>query len=191
MPFSSTIVRFNPYRISLLDKCIPVPWRVRFRWIPGHRIDFFGFSLIKSPRQTLYYWRLQGESISHSKKEIPKNKLASVGWKRLYDTNISDAWGSPPSALSKAFNTQTCYLTMGTTFFPSIDTARSQRKTFLSVKTPGDHMEQTLLYASKYLVGVPRRTYAKIGACWLLHEVGWKISGKMNVWCRLWVPEGK
>lgn len=148
------------------------------------------------------------ESTSHNRKEIPrfciKNKLASrVGCRRLYDTNISHAWRWPPSALSKAFNTQTCYLTMGSTFFPSIDTARSQCKSFLSVETSGDHTEDALLNTAKYLVGVSRRSYADIGACRLLHEVpvecflgttkrGWKDKSKVweivadllrMIWC--------
>ena len=44
MPFSSTFVCFNPYRISLLDKRIPVPWRMTLRRIPIDRV--FGFKII-------------------------------------------------------------------------------------------------------------------------------------------------
>jgi hypothetical protein len=56
MPFSSTFVCLNPDRICLLNKRIPVPWRMTFHRIPVDRV--FGFALIlKNPekRQTLYY----------------------------------------------------------------------------------------------------------------------------------------
>lgn len=43
MPFSSSFVCLNPDRICLLDKRIPVPWRMAFRRISVDRVlGFFG-----------------------------------------------------------------------------------------------------------------------------------------------------
>ena len=41
MPFSSSFVSFNPNRICLLDKGIPVPWRVTLGRIPVDRVLIF------------------------------------------------------------------------------------------------------------------------------------------------------
>ena len=74
---------------------------------------------------------------------------------------------------------------MGTTFFPSIDTARSQSKALLSIETSGHHMKQSLLHTTKYLVGIPCGANADIGARRLLHEEVLRDKGVRD-WRRTW-----
>ena len=180
MPFSSSFVSINPDRICLLDKRIPVSWGMTLGRISVEQNFWLFLDMNGQERQTSYYWRLMEECISHNRKEIPgmySNEPPRIESRRY--TDISHTWGWPSAALSKSFNTQTCYLTVGSTLFPSIYTTRSQGKSLIGIETPGDHLKQPLLYATKNLVRVRRRANADIGACRLLHEkeVNWLEAG--------------
>ena len=89
--------------------------------------------------------------------------------------HISHTGGAPTTAFSKTFDAKTSYFGMGTSFLPSIDTARTQRKALVGIESPCDHWQYTALDSIENLMRIAGGANTNIDAGRsLLH---WRPAG--------------